>query len=143
MKKAGAESYEELVGISYPLPGTRVRMPLANRAAQFAPFAALTGYEAAVSETARLTDERKEPGEDTQSFLNERLNIIRDRLAERPDVRVTCFTPDPRKRGGAYTSLSGKVRRIDEHERVLIMADKTKIAIDEILSIDGDLFGGQ
>jgi hypothetical protein len=142
MKKPRSLKYEDMIDLPRPVCATRARMPLGSRAAQFAPFAALTGFEAAVAETARLTDERVEPDDCAKELLNERLNIIMDRQNERPRVCITYFVPDPRKPGGSYASLTGRVRRIDEYGRAVVMEDKTKIAIDEIISIDGDLFSG-
>jgi hypothetical protein len=115
-------------------------MPAIDRAAQFSPFAALTGYDAAIKETARLTDERVELDEYMKDVLSDRLQIITDQLKEYPKIAVTYFQPDEKKNGGTYTTVIGTVKKIDEYERVVVMTDGTWIPIDEIISIDGQIF---
>ena len=115
-------------------------MKAIDRAAQFSPFAALTGYDAAVKETARLTDERIELSEDMKNALSDRLQIIEDRIKEHPEIAITYFQPDARKKGGAYLTVTGFVKKIDEFERVVVMTDGTAIPIDEIISIEGQIF---
>ena len=111
-----------------------------DRAAQFSPFAALTGYEDAVAETARLTDKKVELDEYGKSDLNERLNIIQDTLDEQPKVSITYFLPDKKKSGGEYVTVSGCVKKIDEYEHIVVMLDATKIPIDDIAEINGEIF---
>lgn len=111
-----------------------------DRAAQFAPFAALTGYEAAVAETARLTDERVELSDDAKEMLNEKIRMIAESLGNGSSVTVSYFVPDGKKDGGAYVDVTGSVRRVDEYERTIVMADGTVIPIEEIVEISGDLF---
>ena len=111
-----------------------------DRAAQFSPFAALTGYDAAVKETARLTDRRIELDEYEKLALDERLQLIQEHLKEKPEVEITFFQPDERKSGGAYLSTAGTIKKIDYYERNVVMADGKKIPIDEIYQINGDLF---
>ena len=109
------------------------QMPLRDRAAQFAPFAALTGYEAAVGETARLTAERRE--------LNRRLTEIAARLSDHPEVTVEYFVPDKRKSGGAYVTVTGRVRHISISEMLLVMEDGAEIPLDDIVSMNDATFG--
>ena len=111
-----------------------------DRAAQFAPFAALTGYDAAVAETARLTTERAELDEDAKTRLNSRLQLILKRIEEQPEIDVTYFKPDDKKAGGAYFTASGKVKQIDEYKRALLFSDGIKIPLDDIYCIEGKLF---
>lgn len=111
-----------------------------NRAAQFAPFAALTGYDAQVAEGARLTDERLELTEDEQALLDERMQLLNVLLPERPEVTVTYFVPDKRKDGGAYETFTGHVRRIDEFEGLMIFTEGTRIPLWEICFIAGNFF---
>lgn len=111
-------------------------MPLRDRAAQFAPFAALSGYEEAVEETARLTDSRPEPDEDTAAALNEALLRLSDELSGRPCVRISYFVPDSRKDGGAVLERSGNVRRIDRVNALMIFSDGTAIPLGDILKIE-------
>lgn len=103
-----------------------------NRAAQFAPFAALTGYEESIAETARLTDRRIELSEYEIEELNAKLNFIQDHIKEHPKVTVTYFQPDDRKEGGTYVTVTGKVRKIDEVNRVIIFENGTEVAIEQM-----------
>ncbi len=131
--------YDDIINLPHHVSDSRPQMSRASRAAQFSPFAALTGYDAAVSETARLTDDKLEPDEDTKAKINLCLQIIIDHIDEHPTVSITYFKPDERKSGGAYITQSCAVRRIDEYERVVIALDGSKIPIDDIYGIEGDL----
>lgn len=131
--------YDDIINLPHHVSDSRPQMSRASRAAQFSPFAALTGYDAAVNETARLTDERLEPDEDTKAKINLCLQIIIDHIDEHPTVSITYFKPDERKSGGAYITQNCVVRRIDEYERVVISIDGSKIPIDDIYGIEGDL----
>ena len=111
-------------------------MSAIDRAAQFSPFAALTGYEAAIKETARLTDERVELDEYMKDALSDRLQIIVGRIKEHPEITITYFQPDIKKSGGVYVTAIGTAKKIDEYERVVVMTDGISIPIDEIISID-------
>ena len=111
-----------------------------DRAAQFAPFAALTGYEAAVGETARLTSERRELDPQEAEELNRRLADLVARLKNRPEVTVEYFVPDERKAGGAYVTVTGRVRHISVSERLLVMEDGTVIPLEDIVSIASKIF---
>jgi len=106
-----------------------------DSSAQFAPFAALTGYEAAVGETARLTAERRELDAQEAEELNRRLAALIARLPDRPKVTIEYFVPDDRKAGGAYVTVTGVVRHISIAERLLVMEDGTEIPMDDIASI--------
>ena len=116
-------------------------MSLYDRAAQFSPFAALTGYDDAVKETARLTDTKAELDEYEKAAINERLNIIHDTLKEQPEVYITYFLPDKKKSGGAYVTATGSVKKVDVFERIVVMQDGAKVPIDEIATVDGEIFG--
>ena len=129
--------YDDIIHLPHHVSPTRPRMSVADRAAQFSPFAALTGYDAAVKETARLTDEQIELDENSKTILNEKLQMILERLGEQIEVQITYFRPDSRKSGGAYVTATGVVKKIDTYERSVIMADGTKILIDRIYEIDG------
>ena len=115
-------------------------MPSLARAAQFSPFAALTGYDAAVAEAGRLTDKKIILSEDMKTILNEKINILLEYIGERPVAVFTYFVPDKRKEGGSYVSLTGEVCRIDEYERAVILSDGVKIPIEDILEIESELF---
>ena len=111
-----------------------------DRAAQFAPFAALTGYEAAVGETARLTAERRELDAQEAEELNRRLVAIIARLPDRPEATIEYFVPDDRKAGGAFVSVTGRVRHISVPERTLVMEDGTVIPLDDVVSVASEIF---
>lgn len=132
--------YDDIINLPNPTPTCRPRMSMLDRAAQFAPFAALTGYEAVVEEAARLTDARLELSEDMKTMLNDKMQMIIDNLDNEPFVTITHFVPDKRKSGGAYVDVSGIVDKIDEYERCIIMKDETKIPIEQVRAIEGELF---
>lgn len=133
-------TYDDIIRYPHPESIRHSRMALSDRAAQFAPFAALTGYEAAVSETARLTDERIELDDCAKAALSDRLRVIADGDAGHCPVSITYFKPDARKRGGEYATAAGTVKKIDEYHRIIVMAGGLKVPIDEIIAIDGAVF---
>ena len=132
--------YDEIMGLPHHVSKTRPQMPMSDRAAQFAPFAALTGYDSAIKETGRLTAERIELDEGALTALNMRYQLLMDALDEEPEVEITYFKPDERKAGGEYVTATGAVIKVDDFERLITMQDGMKIPMDDILSIDGDLF---
>ena len=132
--------YDEIMGLPHHVSKTRPQMPMSDRAAQFAPFAALTGYDSAIKETGRLTDERIELDEDAQTALNVKYQFLMDALDEEPEIKITYFKPDERKTGGEYVSAIGAVKKVDDFERMITMQDGTRIPMDDVLSIDGELF---
>ena len=134
------ENYDDIINLPHYEPKHHKRMPPVMRAAQFAPFAALTGYDSAIKETGRLTDERIELDEGALTALNMRYQLLMDALDEEPEVEITYFKPDERKAGGAYVTATGAVIKVDDFERLITMQDGTKIPMDDILSIDGELF---
>lgn len=129
--------YSDIIDLPHHVSATRAQMSMIERAAQFSPFAALTGYEAAVHETARLTDERVELDEGRIAVLDERIQVIRDRIVkgERPEIVVTYFQPDERKAGGHYVTVTSLAKRVDEYARVIEMIDGNRILIDDIYEI--------
>ena len=132
--------YDEIMGLPHHVSKTRPQMPMSDRAAQFAPFAALTGYDAAIKETGRLTDERIELDVEALSALDMKYQLLMEALDEAPEVTITYFQPDERKAGGKYVSAVGTVKKIDDLERRITMRDGTRIPMDDVLSIDGELF---
>lgn len=132
--------YDDIIDLPHHVSATRPRMPAENRAAQFAPFAALVGYGDAVKEAGRLTDERTETDENEKDALNERLMYIADHIKERPLVEITYFRPDAVKSGGAYVTANGTVKKTDEYARTLTMSDGTVIPVDDIVGVTGDMF---
>lgn len=127
--------YDDIINLPHHVSSTRPHMPMIDRAAQFSPFAALTGHDVAVKETARITDKKIELSEDSMFFLNDQLNKIQLHIDELPKVRITYFVADKRKAGGAYVSVTGTVKKIDDVERTVIMHDKTVVPIDDVLEI--------
>lgn len=134
-----AHRYGDIINLPHPTSVNHPRMSLYDRAAQFSPFAALTGHDAAIKETARLTEQKIEQSEDMISLLNEKLQMVADNLGT--EVTITYFVPDEQKSGGAYVSHTGTVRRIDDYEHTLVMTDKTVIPIEQISEIESELFG--
>ena len=132
--------YEDIVNLPHHVSRTRPQMPLRDRAAQFAPFAALTGYGEAIDETARHTDERRELDENERAVLDNRLNFLATRLEDRPQVEIEHFVPDSRKDGGEYVRATGRLAAISAVARTLVLADGTAIAIDDITAIESPLF---
>ena len=124
--------YDEIINLPHHISKTRPQMPMSDRAAQFAPFAALTGYDSAIKETGRLTDERIELDEGALTALNMRYQLLMDALDEEPEVEITYFKPDERKAGGAYVTATGAVIKVDDFERLITMQDGTKIPMDDL-----------
>ena len=121
---------------------TRPQMPISDRAAQFSPFAALTGYDDQVKEAGRLTDDRKiELDETMLTALNERYQLLLSVLDAEPEVEITYFVPDECKSGGAYRTVSGVVKKADEFARRLTLTDGTVIPMEDVLMLDGAIFG--
>ena len=132
--------YEDIINLPHHVSLIRPQMPMSDRAAQFAPFAALTDYDAAIKETGRLTDERIELDVEALSALDMKYQLLMEALDEAPEVTITYFQPDERKAGGKYVSAVGTVKKIDDFERRITMRDGTRIPMDDVLSIDGELF---
>lgn len=134
------KGYEDIINLPHHISPTRQQMPMSDRAAQFSPFAALTGYDAAIKETGRLTDERIELDVEALSALDMKYQLLMEALDEAPEVTITYFQPDEWKAGGKYVSAVGAVKKIDDFERRITMRDGTRIPMDDVLSIDGELF---
>ncbi len=127
--------YDEIINLPHHVSATRPQMPMSDRAAQFAPFAALTGYDDVIDEAGRLTEHRVSLEEDSVEALNAKLRFLRENLADSPEAEFTYFKPDAQKSGGAYLTTAGKVKKIDEYERIIIMKDGVKIRIDDVIEI--------
>lgn len=130
------KTYDDIIHLPHHVSTTRPHMAAIDRAAQFSPFAALTGYDAAIKETARLTDKRVELDEAMKEALSNKLQMVADRLKERPEIAITYFQPDGKKNGGAYVTVINTVKKIDVYERIVVMTDGKVIPVDEIVSID-------
>ena len=128
--------YADIIDREHPVSKKHPPMSMEERAAQFSPFAALTGYEAAVKETARLTDERDELDEDEKAIINGKLQNLERHLAEHPEAAVTYFEPDERKEGGSRKTVKGRIRKIDRDRQVLIFEGGEVIQISDILHME-------
>lgn len=133
-----AHKYDDIIRLPHHVSTRHPQMSIHDRAAQFSPFAALTGHDAAIRETERLTEEWVELDEDSKEQLDERLQMIREHLAERPEITFTFFQPDERKRGGAYRTITGKVKKIDEYEHRILLEDGTALMVEHLVSIEGN-----
>ena len=127
--------YDDIIDRPRPVSKKHPPMPMTKRAAQFLPFAALTGFEGEIEEAARLTEPALELEEDALAALDEQLALLRQRLPERPEITVTRFVPDEKKAGGRFETLTGCVRRLDEAHRLLILTDGAKIDMDTIVEL--------
>ena len=127
--------YDDIIDRPRPVSKKHLPMPMAKRAAQFLPFAALTGFEAEIEEEARLTETAPELSEDALVALDQQLALLRQRFPEEPEIAVTRFLPDEKKDGGRYEPLTGRVRRFDEPNRTLILADGTRIDLDTVVEL--------
>ena len=134
------ENYEDIINLPYHVSATKPQMSMIDRAAQFSPFAALTGYDAAIKETGRLTDEKIEMDEEALNILNMKFQVLVDSMDDEPEVTFTYFKPDERKAGGAYLEVTGTVKKVDDFERRIVMQNGTKMPMDDILNIEGDIF---
>lgn len=132
--------YEDIWDLPRPISKTHAPMSLMDRAAQFSPFAALTGYDAAVAETARLTQQPLELDVDAMAEINEKLLFLRAHISQSPQVTVTYFVPDNRKAGGAYVTVTGAVRKLDSLSHYLLLNDGTRIFFGDILAMESPLF---
>ena len=127
--------YDDIIALPHPEPRTHPRMSLHDRAAQFSPFAALTGHSAAIAETGRLTDSRITLDESEMARVDAELQHLQELLPSRPTVSITYFVPDERKAGGSYQTVTGTARRIDTANGVLLLTDQRAIPIPDILDV--------
>lgn len=133
-------NYDDIIDLPHHVSETHPPMSRADRAAQFSPFAALTGYDTAVRETARVTERRIELDEGVKAELNARLNCILEHLSEHPQVSITYFVPDEKKSGGAYRTVTGAVRKLDGFAKTLTLVDGTVVPVEEMIHVEGNLF---
>lgn len=133
------DDYSDIINLSRPV-SKRPRMSLEQRSAQFAPFAALTGYEGQVKETARLTNKKIEINEELKEILNKKIQLIQKKIKEQPQIEITYFIPDSKKEGGRYETVTNSVKKIDTYKGEIILIDGTTIAIDEIIDISSEIY---
>lgn len=130
--------YDDIIGLPHHVSETRPRMSRRDRAAQFSPFAALTGHGAAIREAGRRTEEPAELDEDRKSVLDGRLQALQERIGDRPEATVTYFLPDGRKAGGTYRTVSGPVKKIDAQGRRILFEDGTEVSFDALYDLEPD-----
>lgn len=133
-------NYDDIINQPHHISPRHPRMSMSDRAAQFAPFAALTGYGDVIKETARLTDQKPELSESEKSELDYKLRMACDFPVEKPTIILTYFVPDQKKDGGSCRTISGKIKKIDDYQKQIILEDRTRIDIDCILNIDGEFY---
>lgn len=137
------DMYDDIINLPRPKSKKHPRMSIYDRAAQFAPFSALSGYDKAINETARHTDGFTELCEDEREVLREKLRLIEENIDLNTKLVFTYFIPDAKKEGGAYATVKGIVAKFDEYSRQIVLSDMTPIPFDSIVEIEGSLFGGE
>lgn len=130
------ERYDDIIDLPRHVSPVHPPMPMADRAAQFSPFAALQGYEDAVMEAGRLVDRKAELSEDAKEDLDKSLRFLLKRITHHPEVAVSYFRPDERKDGGKYVTITGKVEAIDTDGRILVLEGGVEIPVEEIREIE-------
>ena len=135
MKLKETHKYDDIIHLSRPRSGRRAQMSNYDRAAQFSPFAALTGYEGVLAESARLTENPVELGEAVFAELNEALREIREKLPENPEITATWFVPDSRKTGGHYVTAVGRAKKICDHSRLLFFTDGRVVPLEQVIAL--------
>ena len=132
-------NYDDIINLKRPI-SKHPKMSLYQRSAQFAPFAALTGYEGQVKETARLTDKRIEIDEELKQILDMKIHVIKEKLDNKPELKITYFIPDAKKEGGRYETVFDNISKIDNYNERIIMENGIKIDIKEIIDINSEIF---
>lgn len=130
--------YDDIIGLPHHVSPVHPQMARADRAAQFSPFAALTGYEKVIQETGRVTDEKIELDDDARSILDEKLRMILGQKEGSPKAAITFFQPDTKKEGGAYVTVTGEVKKIDPYDRTLVMKEGKRIPLDNIIQVEAE-----
>ena len=132
--------YNDIINLPHYVSAKRPQMPMMDRAAQFSPFAALTGYDDAIHETARLTNDRIDLSEEEKETLDRKQQILVEKLSIHPALTITYFVPDAKKSGGVYVTINGNLKKIDEFERWMLLTNGTKIPLDDVVDIESELF---
>ena len=132
--------YDDIINLPHPTSQRHPRMPVRDRAAIFSPFAALSGHGAAIAETARLTERRMELDEDTRAELDRKQGVLLEHIDEQPEITITWFQPDERKDGGAYLTATGRLKKLRELERLLVLADGAEIPLEDVVALESGIF---
>lgn len=128
------DNYDDIINLPHHVSKSHPQMSMMNRAAQFAPFAALTGHSAAIEETARLTDEQQELADEDSEILNQKMTYLRETINEHPTITITYFEPDKKKAGGKYKSIEGQLQNIDDYGQAIVL--KSGVSIPFVLILD-------
>lgn len=140
MKRREENSYEDIINLPHHVSAVHPQMSLEDRAAQFAPFAALTGHKEAVREAGRRTEKKLELDENMKMLLDIKLQTLMERMEEHPRIRITYFLPDDKKSGGRYMDIEGEVKKLDEYSQEFVFAGGERILLRDVLDLDGDIF---
>lgn len=136
MKQKPRNPYEDMLELPHPVSKTHPQMPRRDRAAQFAPFAALTGYEEAVREAARFTEEKMILDEDSKEQLDWKLRCLQEKVKEKPTITVTYFLEDEKKKGGKYVTVTGVLKKIDSYTHQFVLESGEEIPVEDIVSLE-------
>lgn len=134
------DSYDDILNLPHHVSSSHPHMPLSDRAAQFSPFAALSGYHESIMESERLTEEKKELDENEKNILDEKMHMLLERAGHAPAAEITCFVPDSEKPGGSYQTFTGRIKKLIPGKRALLMDNGQEISIDHITDIQGEIF---
>ena len=132
--------YDDIINLPHPTSQRHPRMPIHDRAAIFSPFAALSGHGAAIAETARLTERRMELDEDTRAELDRKQAVLLEHIDEQPEITITWFQPDEKKDGRAYLTTTGRLKKLRELERLLVLADGAEIPLEDVVALESGIF---
>lgn len=142
-KFQNSSRYEDMLELPHHISRERPQMAMEERAAQFSPFAALTGYGDAIRETGRLTERQLELEPDVKDRLNEKLRLLMELPSPRPEVSIVYFLPDEKKEGGSYVSVRGRVKKVDENSRQIVLENGGRIPLEAVMELDGDIFSSE
>ena len=134
------DRYADIIDMPHHVSKVRKPMPRADRAAQFSPFAALTGHDAAIKEVARITQDYIELADDEKEILNQRLLLLIEMIDKQPQVSITYFKRDEKKKGGKYVEITGIIKKYRQYERIIEFVNGESILVDSIFAIEGEFF---
>ena len=129
------KDYSDIIDLPHHVSRIHKQMPISDRAAQFSPFAALTGHSEAIFETARIIDQKLELDDQQKIMINKQLNDIKTLITQHPMITITYFIQDTKKEGGLYSTITGKVKKINEIDQMLILDNNINIQFDDIYNI--------
>ena len=142
-KFQNSSRYEDMLELPHHISRERPQMAMEERGAQFSPFAALTGDGDAIRETGRLTERQLELEPDVKDRLNEKLRLLMELPSPRSEVSIVYFLPDEKKEGGSYVSVRGRVKKVDENSRQIVLENGGRIPLEAVMELDGDIFSSE